>query len=205
MAARKSVSEKDDPRALETLRYVAVLKDSQPHFAELVKAVQKHQAQLTALSTSGVIVADVLLKIGEQEKGDLGESVKKVAEVQKQISEQLVKVAQAWTESIQQELSTKLNTDKQDVANFEKNYKGKRSASVKNLKKAESNQVKMNKPKMKSKNPEKAEEANAQLAQAEKEHDNLLAEQLREVVLLERKKYCHLLKQVLMLKEEQYT
>src|SRR5690606_31776582 len=105
------------------------------------------------------------------------------------------KLSQAWTENILQDLNARLTTDKQDTANFEKNFKAKRAGSVKNLKKAEANQAKTNKPKMKSKSPEKAEEANAQMAQAEKEHDELLGAQLREVVLLERKKYCHLLQQ----------
>jgi Fe2+ transport system protein B len=193
---RKSVTEKADPRAMETLRYLTLLKDSQGLFSELGKNVQKHTAQLAALASSCAVLVDNLQRIGEQEKGDLGEVIKQIAEAHKTSGDNLGKHAQAWTEHLLQDINTRLNTDKLDVANFDKNFKAKRAASVKNLKKAEANQAKANKPKMKSKSPDKAEEANAQMAQAEQEHDTMLCEQLKEVVVLERKKYCHLLQQL---------
>jgi hypothetical protein len=192
---RKSVTERDDPLALETLRIIGNLRDAQPLLGEFLKASQKFTQQLSAAVAAGGAMLEALAKLSEHQGGDVGEGIKHLFEVQKAMEEHRHQVVQAWNDQLQADLTNRLPTDKNEVATWEKNYKAKRANSVKALKKAEANQQKCNKPKPKSKAPEKAEESDRQLDQANAEHDRLLREELRDVVRVERRKYCRFIQQ----------
>lgn len=192
---KKSMIERDDPMAVETMRIIGTLRDVQPLLADFLKASQKYTQQLAAAVSAGGAMLEALSKLSEHQGGDLGEGVKHLFEVQKSLEEHRHQVVQAWNDQIQADLTNRLPTDKNEVATWEKNYKTKRANSVKALKKAEANQQKCNKPKPKAKAPEKAEESDRQLEQVTAEHDILLREELRDAVRLERRKLCRFIQQ----------
>lgn len=192
---KKSIIERDDPMGVETMRIIGTLRDAQPLLAEFLKASQKYTQQLAAAVSAGGAMLEALSKLSEHQGGDLGEGVKQLFEVQKSLEEHRHQVVQAWNDQIQADLTNRLPTDKNEVATWEKNYKTKRTNSVKALKKAEANQQKCNKPKPKAKAPEKAEESDRQLEQVTAEHDILLREELRDAVRLERRKLCRFIQQ----------
>lgn len=192
---KKSIIERDDPMGVETMRIIGTLRDAQPLLADFLKASQKYTQQLAAAVSAGGAMLEALSKLSEHQGGDLGEGVKQLFEVQKSLEEHRHQVVQAWNDQIQADLTNRLPTDKNEVATWEKNYKTKRTNSVKALKKAEANQQKCNKPKPKAKAPEKAEESDRQLEQVTAEHDILLREELRDAVRLERRKLCRFIQQ----------
>jgi len=193
---KKSAVEKDDPLALETQRILNNMRDAQPLLSEFLKASQKFTQQLGAAVTAGGVMLEALAKLAEHVGGDLGEEgVKHLFEAQKALEEHRHQVVQAWADQVQADLVNRLPTDKTEVAAWEKNYKAKRQTSLKALKKAEAAQQKLNKPKARAKSPDKADEADRQLAAASTDHDRLLREELREAVRFERKKYCRFLQQ----------
>jgi hypothetical protein len=192
---KKSVSERDDPMAVETLRVIGTVRDAQPLLVEFLKASQKYTQQLAAAVSAGGAMLEALAKLAEQQGGDLGEGVRHLFDAQKALEEHRHQVVQAWNDQIQADLTNRLPSDKAEVAAWEKNYKSKRANSVKALKKAEANREKCNKPKPKAKSPEKAEESDHQLQQVTAEHDILLREELRDAVRLERRKLCRFIQQ----------
>jgi hypothetical protein len=194
--SKKSVVERDDPLAVETLRIIGSLREAQPILADFLKASQKYtQACAAAVASSGAML-DALSKLADHQGADLGEGVRHLFETQKALEEHKHRVVQAWNDQVQGELATRLPNDKNEVATWEKNYKAKRVNSVKLIKKAEAVQQKCNKPKARAKAPDKADESDRQLEQASADHDRLLREELRDVVRLERKKHCRFIQQM---------
>lgn len=82
-----------------------------------------------------------------------------------------------------------LELDKSEVINFEKSYKSKKSASLRNIKKWERESNKLNKKK--NKDTAKIQSALTSLTESVEQHDQLLGEQLRAVSLIDRKKYWY--------------
>lgn len=192
---KKSVTEKDDPLGVETLLLVGNARDAQPLLAEFLKASQKFTQQLAGTVAAGGAMLETLARLAEHAGGDLGDGMKQIFEAQKAVEEHRHQVAQAWNDQVQADLVNRLPNDRVEIATWEKSYKTRRQTSVKALKKAEANQQKTNKPKARAKAPDKADEADRVLAEAVAEHDRLLRDELREVVRLQRKKYCRFLQQ----------
>src|SRR3989344_3922092 len=132
---KKSIIERDDPMGVETMRIIGTLRDAQPLLADFLKASQKYTQQLAAAVSAGGAMLEALSKLSEHQGGDLGEGVKHLFEVQKSLEEHRHQVVQAWNDQIQADLTNRLPTDKNEVAAWEKNYKTKRTNSVKALKK----------------------------------------------------------------------
>jgi len=199
MSAKRSQTEKDDNRLLKTIETINNLKESLPLYAEFVKAVHNNVKALNTTIATGRAVTESLKRLGDQTGGDIGVAVNKLCDTENSLLDQqmdiITKISEQLIASYIDKETGRLPADKADLTNFEKNFKAKRSASLKVLKKAESKAASANKPKAKAKKPDVAAAANQALDEAVFKHDELLTALLKEIVILQRKRGCLFLTQ----------
>jgi len=187
--------EKDDAKVLQTLKLVKDLKESQPFFAELLKAVEKYTAQMEKVHSAGDAMIEAAREISKHEGCKVSKGLETILDAQSEVSKSLKEISDGLEKNIEDDYRGRISEDKHDADNFEKEWKSKRAGSLKNLRKSESTSEKLNKPKAKKKNPEKAEEAQKELKTSEDTHEKLLTDELLDIALTHRKKFVHLVKQ----------
>jgi hypothetical protein len=181
-----------DSKVQQTLEIIARLKASDASMKEFVKAAAKYQQQVLATTAAGKVLIDSMLKLAEERGGDLGEAIKNIAECQKLVESKRGKLSQNVLDMLIQPYEKwgqgQIELDKAEIVAFEKNYKNKRSASLRLIKKWEKETNKLNKKKNKDTN--KIQAALTTLTESVEQHDQMLGDSLKAAFLIDRKKYC---------------
>jgi len=143
------------------------------------------------MSEEGRKFADALQKVGQLQTGDLGVGVMKMADIHRSIEGKRDQVTRSIQEDVITSLQKSAKADEMELTQFENDYKRNRDACRQKMAKLEGNSKKAGK-----KGAAALQEAIKELDVAVKEADKIKADKLRNVLLLERKKFCNLLTQM---------
>jgi len=94
---KKSISDKKgaaDPKVANTSATIENIKKETPLLKDLSNALTKYHSLLTALSQTGVVVTNILLKIADCHDGELNDSIKTIVDVHKGLEEGRQKMAE---------------------------------------------------------------------------------------------------------------
>jgi len=187
MADKKQVADK---KTELTVRTINNIRASSNVFAEFVKAAAKYQEQALKLSEAGLRLSESLRKVGQIHYGDVGEGIQKLAEIVKNIETKREKIARSIDEDLIVGLQKTTEPDKAELAQFENDLKKSRGTTRQQIQKLEVASKKAGKI-----GPEALKQSISNLNDKVKEVENVKAEKLRTVLLLERKKFCNFLTQ----------
>jgi len=188
-------NENRDPKVLKTLEVIQTLKASEPILGEVTKATSKYVDQMQKLIEAGKILAAVLAGLADQHGGDLGDGMRATSDLIKQLEAKRSKQAQVLMDTIVDPYSKgdhRPDLNKSEVAGFEKRYKTERGASLKAIKKGEATSRK--EAKRKKKNQSALDSALAALSKSVESHDTMLGEMIREIIILDRMRFCNYIK-----------
>jgi len=188
-------NENRDPKVLKTLEVAQMLKACEPTLGEVTKATIKYVEVMQKLIDAGKILAAVLAGLADQHGGDLGDGLRATSDLIKQLEAKRSKHAQVLMDTIIDPYSKgdhRPDLNKSEVAGFEKRYKSERAASLKAIKKGEATSRK--EAKRKKKNQKALDDALAALSKSVESHDTMLGEMLREIIILDRTRFCNYIK-----------
>jgi len=188
-------NENRDPKVLKTLEVIQMLKGCEPTMGEVTKATTKYVEVMQKLVDAGKILAAVLGGLADQHGGDLGDGLRATSDLIKQLEAKRSKQAQVLMDTIIDPYSKgehRPDVNKSEVAGFEKRYKAERAASLKAIKKGETTSRK--EAKRKKKNQQALDDALAGLSRSVESHDTMLGEMLREIIILDRTRFCNYIK-----------
>jgi len=190
-----SKNENRDPKVLKTFEVINTLKATEPTISEVTKAAAKYVDLQLKLCDAGKILAAVLAGLADQHGGDLGDGLRTTSDIIKQLEAKRSKQAQTLLDNVVDPYTKgehRPDQNKAEVASFERKYKGERSASIKLIKKGETTSRKL--AKKKKKDQRALDDALAGLSKSVEAHDAMLAESLRNVVILDRTRFCNYIK-----------
>ncbi|EEU04127.1 SH3 domain-containing protein [Dictyostelium discoideum AX4] len=175
-----------------TLKTINNLKvNSPPLFTEVIKAANKYQQQAQALSQAGLVLADTLTRLTIHNGGDFGEGFKKLADAIKDLENRRDDVAKVLLNEFITPNKQAIEDDQKAIATFEKNYKKDRDQMRQDILKLEAKTRKAGK----KTTPEVLKQQITELNDKIKESEQLNANKLRDVVLMERRKHATFLSQ----------
>jgi len=186
-----SKTESRDPKVLKTFEIVQTLKATEPTLAEVTKAAAKYVELMVKLCDAGKVLAAVLSGLADQHGGDLGDGIRTSSDLLKQLEAKRSKQIQTILDNVVDPYTKgehRPDQNKMETNNFEKKFKNDRTASMKQIKKGETNSRKL--AKKKKKDQRQLDEALAALSKSVEAHDVMLADALREAVILDRHRFC---------------
>jgi len=172
-----------------TLKSTANLKTAAPAlFQEFVKIAEKYQKTSEALATLGVSLSEQIAKIGASAvaSADYADGITKAANFLKESEAKRDELARAMIADMVAPLRQSIDTEQRDALSFEKNYKKDKESSRQEIMKLESRTKKAGK----KTTPEVLKQQISELNDKIKEAENISANRMKEVVLLERKRYA---------------
>jgi len=184
-------NEKFDPKVQKTLEVVSNLKALDPTMTEVVKATQKYVEYMSKVSEAAKSLADMLGILADQHGGDLGDGIRQVSDTLKQLEAKRWKFASAVGDKL---VEPYLRGDQRrelaqaEVNNFARQYQGQRGASLKTIKRGETQCRKLAKKKKRDQNA--LDNALSDLSKSIESHDNMLADNLRQIIRIDRKRFC---------------
>jgi len=135
-------------------------------------------------------LADALQKISQLQTNDLGEGIVKLADSLRAVEFKHETLSRSLSDDLINSLQKSSKPEESELAQFENDYKKARDATRAQIAKLETNSKKAGK-----KGPEALKQSIAVLNDKIKEAEQIKADKLRTVLLLERKKYCNFLSQ----------
>eukprot|EP01114_Cavostelium_apophysatum_P008694 TRINITY_DN2140_c0_g1_i1.p1 TRINITY_DN2140_c0_g1~~TRINITY_DN2140_c0_g1_i1.p1 ORF type:complete len:373 (+),score=149.00 TRINITY_DN2140_c0_g1_i1:152-1270(+) len=180
-----------DKKTETTFKTIETLRGSSGVFQEFIKAASAYQKTALKLAEDGKKLADALQKIAQLQQGiDLGDGIQKLSDALRSVEGKRESLCKAMQEDLINALSKGAKPEELELAQFEGDYKKARTDIRTQIDKLEQNSKKAGK-----KGPEALKQAIASLNDKIKEADQIKADKLRSVLLLERKKYCNFLSQ----------
>ncbi|EGC29096.1 hypothetical protein DICPUDRAFT_84858 [Dictyostelium purpureum] len=175
-----------------TLKTINNLKvNSPPLFSEVIKAANKYQQQSQMLSQTGLVLADTIQRLTIHNSGDFGEGFKKLADAVRDLENKRDEVCKVLLNEFITPNKQAVENDQKDIVTFEKNYKKDRDSMRQEILKLEAKTRKAGK----KTTPEVLKQQITELNDKIKESEQLNANKLRDVVLMERKKHATFLSQ----------
>ncbi|KAL6043426.1 hypothetical protein QOT17_023905 [Balamuthia mandrillaris] len=184
--------EKEDRKVMETYRIINRLRESEPLFKDLMKALKTYEILVNQTTGASQTLLDAMLKISEHRGGDLGDGLRRLADCQYRIEEARMNGLKAFVDQLGANYEKIMEADRQTLANVERNYKNQRSNSLKSIKKAENRTKKAEKKKLRD--PRRWEDSLSALESLVEKHAEFLADSLNQVATIDRKKYCTFIK-----------
>eukprot|EP01113_Clastostelium_recurvatum_P014449 TRINITY_DN1786_c0_g1_i1.p1 TRINITY_DN1786_c0_g1~~TRINITY_DN1786_c0_g1_i1.p1 ORF type:complete len:353 (+),score=82.10 TRINITY_DN1786_c0_g1_i1:61-1119(+) len=171
-----------------TLKTLNNLKTTVPPLVqEFVKLAQKYQQQCSLLAAAGVALADSVYKIGNSVNSDMGEALRKLGEAMREEENKREELARALVTDLITPIKQAADTDVREVLMFEKNYKKDRDTLRNEILRLEAKTKKLGSGKKTS--PEQLKSQIQELNDRVREAELMRSNKMRDVVLLERKKY----------------
>jgi len=169
-----------------TMKTILNLKSNVPPvIQECIKAATKYQQQCTALAAAGAALADSVYKVGSLVNNDMGDAIRKLGESLREQETRREELARYLASDLITSLRQAAESDIRDITTFEKNYKKDRDAIFGEILKLESKTKKAGKKTSAEQLKMQIQELNDRV----KEADVMRGNKLRDVVLLERKKF----------------
>eukprot|EP01104_Vermistella_antarctica_P001947 TRINITY_DN120_c0_g4_i2.p1 TRINITY_DN120_c0_g4~~TRINITY_DN120_c0_g4_i2.p1 ORF type:complete len:418 (-),score=105.54 TRINITY_DN120_c0_g4_i2:412-1665(-) len=192
------IEREDEVSVVATHDTISSLQASDPKFREFVKLAQKYAAALSAANDLGKQVHEALMRASEGHKGDVGSKIRDLASVQLEIVTFNDAVAKSYTDDVVTPLQKNIDQDKNNLHTFAADYKKTNNSLLSQHKKAEAGTRKAGK-----KGPEQLQQAIQDLTTKMKEINVFRTTKLREVLSMERKRFCGLLLVLCRLSESQ--
>jgi len=189
MATQKKPPALDKKTEL-TFRTIDNLRSSSSVFQEFMKAASNYQKACLKMSEAGKALADSLQKISLLQQSDVGEGIMRLSEIYKLKETKRDNLARTIQDDLINALQKSVKPEESELGQFESDYKKVRDATRQQIAKLEANSKRAGK-----RGPEALKQAIASLNDKIKEADQIKADKLRNVLLLERKKYCNFLSQ----------
>eukprot|EP01132_Coremiostelium_polycephalum_P005929 gene5929-7381_t len=158
--------------------------NSPPLFSEVIRAANKYQQQCQALSQAGVVLADTINRLTIHNPGEFGDGFKKLADIIRELENKREEVTKALVNEFITPQKQAIENDQKDIITFEKNYKKDRDQMRQEILKLEAKTRKAGK----KTTPEVLKQQITELNDKIKESEQLNANKLRDVVLMERRK-----------------
>lgn len=187
MASKKAAP---DPKTACTFKTIENLRGSAPLFQEFIKAASSYQKTAQKLSEDGKKLADVLVKISQTQQNDIGDGIGKLAELFRNLESKREVLARSLQDDLINAVQKSQKPEESEIVQFENEYKKSRDNMRSTITKLEANSKKAGK-----KSPDELKKAIAGLNDKIREADQMKADKLRAVLLIERKKYCNFLTQ----------
>ncbi|EFA83649.1 SH3 domain-containing protein [Heterostelium album PN500] len=185
-------AKKANPVTENTLKTINNLKvNSPPLFTEIVRAANKYQQQCQALSQAGIVLADTIARLTVHNTGDFGEGLKKLSDVIRELETKRDEVSKTLLNDFIAPCKQSIETDHKDILTFEKNYKKDKENMRQEILKLEAKTRKAGKKTTAEVLKQQITELNDKI----KESDQLNTNKLRDVVLMERRKFATFLSQ----------
>eukprot|EP00005_Dracoamoeba_jomungandri_P010000 CAMPEP_0174262964 /NCGR_PEP_ID=MMETSP0439-20130205/16496_1 /TAXON_ID=0 /ORGANISM="Stereomyxa ramosa, Strain Chinc5" /LENGTH=489 /DNA_ID=CAMNT_0015348043 /DNA_START=134 /DNA_END=1606 /DNA_ORIENTATION=+ len=202
-------TDRDDPKVIKTLEIVKDLKECEDFFTEIVKIQQQHAKQMLKVLETEKQLTDLLKSLSEFRTGDdLALGLEKVYNYHNFRLQQKTLLLNSMNENLiegYQKGEGNITDNRQKLITFEKMYKINRDKSIASITKIDKKAQKIAK---KGKNPEKLRTLIEDLTKGVKEHDEMLGEELRKVVNMDRQRLSFFMKkwyEVLSLETQQIT
>jgi len=179
-----------DKKTEITFKTIESLRASGAIFQDLIKAASNYQKQCQRLSEAGKAMADALQKVASLQQNDIGEGIQKLSALYRDRETRRDNLSRVIQEDLINTLQKSVKPDEAELAQFESDYKKVRDNTRRQIATLEQNSKKAGK-----RGPEALKQAIASLNDKIKEADQIKADKLRSVLLLERKRYCNFLGQ----------
>jgi len=179
-----------DKKTELTFRTIDNLKSSTSMFQEFMKAASNYQKACLKMSEAGKALSESLQKISALQQSDVGDGIQRLAEIYKLRETKRDNLARTIQDDLINALQKSVKPEEAELGQFENDYKKVRDATRQQIAKLEANSKRAGK-----RGPEALKQAIASLNDKIKEADQIKADKLRNVLLLERKKYCNFLSQ----------
>jgi len=157
---------------------------------EFIKAASAYQKTCLKLSEDGKKLAEIMSKIALTQQNDVGEGIQRLADTIRNLETKRENLGRSYQDDLINALQKSIKPEETELTQFEGEYKKARDNSRQQVSKLE-----MNSKKAAKRGPEALKQAIAVLNDKIKEADQIKADKLRAVLLLERKKYCNFLSQ----------
>eukprot|EP01087_Luapelamoeba_hula_P007194 TRINITY_DN1746_c3_g2_i2.p1 TRINITY_DN1746_c3_g2~~TRINITY_DN1746_c3_g2_i2.p1 ORF type:complete len:373 (-),score=85.76 TRINITY_DN1746_c3_g2_i2:624-1742(-) len=198
MEAQKinSKTEKSDPKVRKTIEQSNSIKTCDATLNEITKATFRYADLMLKVCDAAKILSDLLLTLADQHGGDIGDGIREIGDILKQLEAKRSKQSQAFMDYLVDPYSKgeqRMESSKKEVDNFDRKYKASRASSLKNLKKGEDTCARLAKRKKRDQN--QLDNAIQSLSRTVSEHDAMLADHLREIIRMDRKRFCHYIQQ----------
>jgi gas vesicle protein len=177
-----------DSKTELTFKTIENLRISSKLFQEFAQAANNYAEKSKKLSEAGKQLAETLQKISQLHNGDLGEGILKLSDVHRASEFKRENLSKIMIEELIPTIQRNLKPEDAKLSKFESDYKKSRADIRQQIAKLESNSKKAGK-----KGPEALKQAISALNEKIKEAEQIKADKLREVLLLERSKYCNFL------------
>eukprot|EP01111_Echinosteliopsis_oligospora_P018391 TRINITY_DN8412_c0_g1_i1.p1 TRINITY_DN8412_c0_g1~~TRINITY_DN8412_c0_g1_i1.p1 ORF type:complete len:360 (+),score=107.83 TRINITY_DN8412_c0_g1_i1:125-1204(+) len=169
-----------------TIKAVNNLKNNAPPLLnEFVKAAERYQKASQDLAKLGIQLADAVYRIGAIASGDMGEGIRKLAEYIKDTENKREELTRSMTLDLVDPLRHSVVTEQREAMNFEKNYKRDRDQVRADIVKLEQKTKKAGK----KTTPQVLQQQISELNDKIKESETMRSSKLREVVLLDRRRW----------------
>jgi len=175
----------NDKKTEITFKTIERLRGAAPLVQEVIKAATSYQKSCLKVSESGKQLADATFRLGQFVQGDLGDGILKIAEAHRSVENKRDALCRSLQEDLINVLQRNLKPEEVELNQFESEYKKMRSKYKEAITKLEGNCKKLGK-----KGPDALQQAITALNDKIKEFETQKGEKLRNVLLLERKKYC---------------
>eukprot|EP01105_Mastigella_eilhardi_P014821 TRINITY_DN3380_c0_g1_i1.p1 TRINITY_DN3380_c0_g1~~TRINITY_DN3380_c0_g1_i1.p1 ORF type:complete len:515 (-),score=147.13 TRINITY_DN3380_c0_g1_i1:100-1596(-) len=179
----------DEKRIVEmTTNVVQSMKRSRTLFNDYLHLCESYQKQQAALSGIGIQLGDLLLRVAaSQASDDVEKGVMAIANTVKDVE----MAREEWSRSLMSNtilpLKMRMEKDARDLTAFEKTAKAKQKAAAQSVKKAEQLSKKAGK---KGASPTLLQQSISNLNDKIQEAQNILLEQLKAALLMQRERYC---------------
>ncbi|EGG21522.1 SH3 domain-containing protein [Cavenderia fasciculata] len=185
-------AKKTNPVTENTLKTINNLKvNTPPLFTEIIRAANKYQQQLTALSQAGSVLSDTIGRLTVHNAGEFGDGLRKLADTIRELELKREEVAKTMLNDFITPCKQAIENDQKEVLTFEKNFKKDRDNMRQEILKLEAKTRKAGK----KTTPEVLKQQITELNDKIKESDQLNSNKLKDVVLMERKKLATFLSQ----------
>jgi len=174
-----------DKKTEATFKTVDNLRASTGLFKDVIEAASNYKRASQKLSEEEKKLADALQRLAASQNSDVGDGINKLAEIQRTMEIKRENYCRSIQEDLINTWSKGVKQDENDLGQFESNYKKTMANSRQNIAKLESFTKKAGK-----KGGTDLQQAIKQLDAGVKESDKAKAENLRQILLIERKKYC---------------
>jgi len=169
-----------------TIKAVSNLKNMAPPLLnEFIKSAERYQKASTDLAKLGIQLADAVYRIGAIASGDMGEGIRKLAEYIKDTENKREELTRSMTLDLVDPLRHSVVTEQREAMNFEKNYKRDRDQVRADIVKLEAKTKKAGK----KTTPQVLQQQITELNDKIKESETMRSSKLREVVLLDRRRW----------------
>jgi len=177
-----------DKKSEVTFKTIETLRGSSALIQEFLKVASSYQKSCQKMAEDGKKFADIIQKIGQSQSNDVGEGIVKLAEVFRSTETKRETMARIMQDDLINAVQKAVKPEENELTQFESDYKKTRENFRGQIQKLEQNSKKAGK-----KGGDALKQSIASLNDKVKEADQLKAEKLRQVLMIERKRYCNFL------------